>query len=296
MFDGYSFDRDEAGMSVSYQKFRQAYINTFARIGLPVSIVEADGGAIGDLENHEFMTLTDAGEDTILLCRASGYAANVERCPVLPPAPIQANQAEEKPLEIVSTPGARTIREVAGSLGTAETNLVKTLIYVADGTPVAVLIRGDRTLNEIKLRKVMGATQVAAADEATVERVTTAPVGFAGPVGLSIRVLADNEIAAMRNFITGANQADAHFVHVNVGRDFTPSEFADLREAIAGDLAPDGAGGVLVEARGIEVGHIFQLGTKYSGAMGANFAAEDSTSKPIRMGSYGIGLPDFLPR
>jgi prolyl-tRNA synthetase len=295
MFDAYSFDRDEAGMDTSYQKLWRAYDNTFRRIGLPVLTVEADGGAIGDLDNHEFMSLSEAGEDTVLRCPSCGYAANAERCAILPAPPVAANASDEKPLEIISTPGARTIREVGGLLGTAESNLVKTLIYVADGAPVAVLLRGDRTLNEIKLRRVLGAESVALADDAVVQRVTAAPVGFAGPVGIiGVRIVADHEIAGMRNFITGANQSDAHFVHVNVGRDFTPSEYADIREAAAGDACPRCADGVLIDVRGIEVGHIFKLGAKYSGAMGANFASEDGTPKPIQMGSYGIGLTRLL--
>jgi prolyl-tRNA synthetase len=282
-------------MDVSYWKFYQAYVNTFARMGLPAISVEADGGAIGDLDNHEFMTLSDAGEDTVLRCPNCGYAANVERCAVVAPAPLDPATFREKPIEIVSTPGARTIREVAGLLGTAESNLVKTLIYVADGAPIAVLLRGDRSLNEIKLKRLVGAATLAPADDMTVERVTTAPVGFAGPVGLNeVRIIADNAVAAMGNFITGANQADAHFVHVNVERDFTPSEFADIAEAIAGDLCPNCQIGLLEDARGIEVGHIFKLGTKYSGPMAANYSSEDGTLKPILMGSYGIGLTRLL--
>ena len=295
MFDAYSFDRDEAGMGRSYRQLWNAYDNTFRRIGLPVLTVEADGGAIGDLENHEFMSLSDAGEDTVLRCPVCGYAANAERCAVAGPPESALVGSGDKPLEMVSTPGARTIREVASSLGTAETNLVKTLIYVADGVPVAVLLRGDRTLNEIKLRRILGAESLALADDEVVTRVTTAPVGFAGPVGLNgIRIVADQEIRGMHNFITGANQADAHFVHVNVGRDFTPTEFADIREAEAGDLCPNRGDGDLETARGIEVGHIFQLGAKYSGAMGANFAGEDGALQPILMGSYGIGLTRLL--
>ena len=295
MFDAYSFDRDSDGMDISYRKMWNAYDNTFRRIGLPVLTVEADGGAIGDLDNHEFMSLSEAGEDTVLRCSECSYAANAERCAVVAPEPIGPSPMNEKPLEIISTPGARTIREVAGLLGTADSNLVKTLIYVADGAPVAVLVRGDRMLNEIKLRRVIGAKDLQLADDVTVERVTAAPVGFAGPVGIiGIRIVADNEIAAMRNFIAGANQSDAHFVHINVGRDFSPTEFADIREAVAGDLCPNCKTGTLSPVRGIEVGHIFKLGAKYSGAMGANYIAEDGAATPIQMGSYGIGLTRLL--
>lgn len=300
MFDAYSFDRDEAGMDVSYKKQWRAYDNTFARCGLDVLVVEADGGAIGDLDNHEFMALSESGEDTVLRCDACGYAANVERCPVAPPQEKQAarksvNGHGDKPLEIVSTPGARTIGEVAGMLGTAPENLVKTLIFIADGQPVAALVRGDRDVNEVKLRRLLDAKDTALADDVTVEKLTGAPVGFAGPTGLNgMRIIADQEVEEMRNFITGANQADAHYVHVNIGRDFTPTEYADIRAAQTGDTCPQCRQGTLQETRGIEVGHIFKLGQKYSGAMGATFNAEDGTLQPVLMGSYGIGLTRLL--
>lgn len=303
MFDAYSFDRDDAGMDVSYKNQWRAYDNMFARFGLDVLVVEADGGAIGDLDNHEFMALSESGEDTVLRCDACGYAANVERCPVAPPqkeqsAPKNGNGSNgngEKPLEIVSTPGARTIGEVAGMLGAAPEYLVKTLIFVADGKPVAALVRGDRDVNEVKMRRLLDAKEIALADDATVERITGAPVGFAGPMALNgMRIIVDQEVQGMRNFITGANQADAHYVHVNIGRDFTPTEYADIRAAQNGDVCPQCGNGTLQEKRGIEVGHIFKLGQKYSGAMGATFNSEDGSLKPILMGSYGIGLTRLL--
>ncbi len=292
MFDGYTFDRDEAAMDVSYKIMWGVYERFFLRCGVAVAVVEADGGAIGDLDNHEWMVLSPSGEDTILRCPACGYAANAERCPVLPPAP-PTNANGEKPLEIVSTPGVRTVEEVAGMLGTVPASIVKTLLFVADGTPVAALVRGDREVNPIKLKRHLGAAELALADAKTVERLTDAPVGFAGPSGLNgTRIVADQEIAVLRNFITGANQADAHFVHVNVGRDFTPSEFADVRVAEAGDTCPKCEDSKLETVRGIEVGHIFKLGTKYSKAMGATVPAEeDGTPRAVEMGCYGIGVP-----
>jgi prolyl-tRNA synthetase len=298
MYDAYSADRDEAGMDASYRKIWGAYDRVFARMELDVLTVEADGGAIGDLDNNEFMVLSESGEDTVLRCPACNYAANAEKCPVVPPtpsAPEVRNGNGEKPLEIVSTPGARTIEEVAGMLGTSATNLVKTLVFLADGGPVAALVRGDREVNPIKLMRFLGAKTLEMADGPTVERLTGAPVGFAGPAGIiGLRVVADNEVGEMRNFITGANQADAHYVHVNIGRDFTPSDFADIRTAVAGDLCPNCRQGRLEEARGIEVGHIFKLGTKYSGALGADYTDETGTLRPIQMGSYGIGLTRLL--
>ncbi|MBC8103445.1 MAG: proline--tRNA ligase [Cytophagales bacterium] len=299
MYDAYSFDRDDAGMELSFQKFKTAYSRVFNRMGLPFVIAEADGGAIGDLDNNEFVVLSPSGEDTILICRETGYAANVECCPVLPPDPADApiatngngNGNGDKPLEIVSTPGARTIDEVAGMLGTAPMHLVKTLIYLADGAPVAALVRGDHEVNEVKLRRLLNVAELFLADDTTVERITGAPTGFAGPVGLiGPRVIADHALSVMRNFITGANQADAHYVHVNVGRDFAPTEFADLRNALPGDPSPDDSRYLLTEARGIEVGHVFKLGTKYSAAMNATFTDENSHLQTIQMGSYGIGL------
>ena len=292
MFDAYSFDRDEEGMDVSFWKFAQAYRNVFRRMGLPFVEAEADGGDIGDLDNREFLVLTESGEDTVLRCEEANWA-----CACLPPEPLPApaNGNGQKPLELVSTPGMRTIEEVAGMLGAAPEHLVKTLVYVADGTPVAVLVRGDRELNEIKLRRHLKAKNLFLADEATVEKVTGAPRGFAGPVGLSgVRLLADYEVAVMRNFITGANQADAHYVHVNIDRDFAPDEYADLRVAVAGDRCPVAPEYTLTEARGIEVGHIFKLGTKYSAAMGATFNAEDGSTKAVQMGCYGIGNSRLL--
>lgn len=294
MFDAYSFDRDETGLEISYQKMWRAYENTFRRFGLETLVVEADGGAIGDLDNHEFMILSEAGEDTVLRCSACGYAANAERCAVLPP-PAPPLAGGEKPLEIVSTPGARGVEEVAGMLGVGASNLVKTLIFEADGGPVAVLVRGDRELNEVKLRRLLQTGSLALAGADAVEKLTGAPVGFAGPTGLSgVRLVADQEVSVMRNFIAGANQADAHVVHVNAGRDFPLPPFADLRLAEAGDTCPRCKDAPLAQARGIEVGHIFKLGAKYSGAMGATFTDENSASAPILMGSYGIGMTRTL--
>ena len=300
MFDAYSFDRDEASMGVAYAKQKKAYVRFFRRLGLSAVAVEADGGDIGDLENHEFMVLCDTGEDTVLMCAESGYAANAERCPVIPAdsptiGGAGARESEFKPLELVSTPGARTIDEVSAALGTEPRYLVKSLVYVADGVPHLLLIRGDRTLNEIKVRRLLGAARLEMADDATVREVTGAPVGFAGPIGVSdVPVIADFEVARMLNFIVGGNQADAHYVHANVGRDFAPTQVADLRVAEDGDPDPLGSGGVLRTTRGIEVGHIFQLGTKYSRAMGVEISDIDNVLRPVQMGCYGIGITRTL--
>jgi prolyl-tRNA synthetase len=209
---------------------------------------------------------------------------------VLPPAPPSG---ELKPLEMVSTPGARTIDEVSAMLGTEPRYLVKSLIYIADGKPHMLLIRGDRTLNEIKAKRFLGATTFAQADEATVEKVTGAPVGFAGPIGgESVPVIVDGEVMHMTNFIVGANQADAHYA--NVGRDFQATKVGDIRNAEEGDLDPAGSGAVLKTTRGIEVGHIFQLGTKYSKAMGVEVSNAEGVLTPVQMGCYGIGVTRTL--
>jgi prolyl-tRNA synthetase len=292
MFDAYSFDRDAHAMDVSYRAMWRVYENVFRRCGLPVAVVEADGGDIGDLDNHEWMVFSPSGEDTVLRCPACQYAANAERCPVAPPpaAAPSSNGSRNganglKPLEIVSTPGARTVEEVAGMLGTSPTAIVKTLIYLADGAPVAALVRGDREINEIKLRRHLHAKDLHLADGPTVERLTEAPVGFAGPSGLTgLRIVADQEVRVMRNFITGANQADTHYVHVNLDRDFVASEFADIRVAATSDACPKCGAGVLEEARGIEVGHIFKLGSKYSQAMGATRHRRGRRDSPGRDG------------
>jgi len=293
MFDAYSFDRDDSGMDRSYVRQRSAYERFFHRIGLPVLTVDADGGAIGDLDNQEFMSLSEHGEDTVLRCGACGYAANAEKCAV--PPPTGAVAYDPKPLELVSTPGARSIAEVASLLGTSADQLVKTLVFVADDQPVLVLLRGDRTVNEIKVRKALGVSRLELADDATVERVTGAPVGFAGPTGIvGTRMIVDSEVATMANFITGANVADAHYVHVNHGRDFALGEVADLRVAEDGDRCPACGNGTLSTVRGIEVGHIFKLGAKYSKAMGAQFTTEAGQLEPLLMGCYGIGMSRTL--
>ncbi|MBC8139446.1 MAG: proline--tRNA ligase [Fibrella sp.] len=296
MFDAYSFDRDVAGMDRSFQLFAQAYRNVFNRMGLPFVEAEADGGDIGDLDNREFLILTESGEDTVLRCAEANWAANAEACACLDIAPFEQTDESERAMETVSTPRMRTIEEVAGFLKVSPTKLIKTLIYVADKTPVAVLLRGDREVNEIKLRRVLNAKDLALASSDVVENITGAPVGFAGPTGIKAgtRVLADYEVRYLKNAVTGANQQDAHFTGVNAGRDFTPSDYADLRVAVAGDPCPVAPEYPLTDARGIEVGHIFKLGTKYSEPLKAYYSDEAGAQQPILMGSYGIGNSRLL--
>ncbi len=288
MKDAYSFDADEEGLSRTYEKFYQAYEKIFTRCGLRFRAVLADTGAIGGSESHEFMVLAETGEDRLAICEACGYAANVELAEVK--KSYRYEDEKEKPLEKVSTPGVKTVEEVSKFLGVPPSKLVKTLLYVADGEVVAVLIRGDYELNEVKLRNLLGASTLEMADAETVERVSQAPVGFAGPVGLKVsRLLADLSVRGLRNFVTGANAPDAHYVNVNYGRDFPEPEFYDLREVEEGDPCPR-CGRPLSLTRGIEVGHIFKLGTKYSEAMRATFLDREGRQRPFIMGCYGIGI------
>lgn len=294
MLDAYSFDRDDEGAQKSFALLRDAFARMFARCGLQSLVVEADSGAMGGSQSAEFMLISDEGEDTVLR-DASGYAGNAERCEAIP-APAEDPDAVVPPREQVSTPGATTIEDVSALLQIPTTRLIKTLLVAGpDGQPVAVLVRGDREVNDAKLARALGGTAVMA-DAPTVERVTGAPVGFAGPIGLApqVRVIADREVETVRDGVVGANAADAHLIHVQPGRDFPHPEYLDLRTAVAGDASPVHPGETLETQRGIEVGHVFNLGTRYSQAMGATYNAEDGQVKTIVMGSYGVGVSRTL--
>ena len=293
MFDAYSFDRDIDAMDTSYKAQRTAYERFFQRIGLRYLIVDADGGAIGDLDNQEFMSLADAGEDTVLSCDSCSYAANAEKCPVNPPTASETEPSVS--LEQVHTPNARTIDEVAAFLGTASSMFIKTLIYSADGKPVVVLVRGDHSVNDIKLARLVGAAELELAPEAMVVAVTGAPVGFAGPVGLTgVPIYADHAVTVLQNAVTGANKSDFHITGVAAGRDFTWTVAADIRVAEDGDSCPMCTSGTMRTTRGIEIGHIFKLGDKYSKAMQLDVTGEDGKLQAIQMGCYGIGMSRSL--
>ncbi len=288
MKDAYSFDLDEAGANLSYQKMYDAYRRIFTRCGLRFRAVEADTGSIGGTASHEFMVLASSGEDAIASCGSCEYAANVEKAQIRTLA-VSALQPSAQ-LETLSTPGRKTVEDVAAFLKVDLQKLVKTLIVQTDtGEVVAVLVRGDRELNDIKLCRLLGANEVQMAPEELVQKLTGAPVGFAGPMGLKLRLLADQEIEAMSDFVVGANQKDMHHVGVNLGRDFTPELFADLRSAVAGDQCPR-CEGALEIWRGIEVGHVFKLGTKYSEAMQATVLDAEGKDRVLYMGCYGIGV------
>jgi prolyl-tRNA synthetase len=288
MKDAYSFDLEEAGADVAYEKMYQAYRRIFERCGLKFRAVEADTGNIGGTSSHEFMVLASSGEDAIVSCDSCQYAANVEKAeirdagrPAAPPA---------QPLAKVLTPARKSVEEVAAFLGAAPQQLVKTLIVQTDaGETVAVLLRGDRELNDIKLCRLLGCNWVELAAEEVVLAATGAPSGFAGPVGLKLRLLADLEVRGMSDFITGANEKDAHCTGVNLGRDFAVEAFADLRQAVSGDPCPRCEGRLEIW-RGIEVGHVFKLGTKYSRTLGATVLDEKGQERVLFMGCYGIGI------
>jgi prolyl-tRNA synthetase len=290
MKDAYSFDRDEEGANKSYQDMYDAYCRIFTRCDLNFRAVEADTGPIGGSYSHEFMVLADTGEDAIVGCDSCNYAANMEKAEIRREA-LETRGVEMKELEKIYTPQVKTIQDLTAFLSAKPDQMVKTLIFQVDGRPVAALVRGDHEINPVKLKNLLGADVVEMADEETIRRITGAPVGFTGPVGLKgIEIIADFAIRGMTNFITGANEGDTHLRNVNLNRDFKVDRFADIRQAMEGDLCPRCEPGRLKITRGIEVGHVFKLGTKYSKAMGATFLDADGKEKYIVMGCYGIGV------
>ena len=291
MFDGYSFDSNEAALDSIYRANYRAYERIFQRCGLNYLAVEADPGAIGGSENHEFMILTESGEDTVLRCDHGNYAANAERAEI-PEESVPETRETPAASEVVATPGAHTVEQVCEFLKVPPSKLIKTIICLADGEPVAALVRGDRELNLPKFARSLKAKIVELADAATVVRVTGAPVGFAGPVGLatSMPIYADHELKLDANYIVGANLVNMHRKNVTPENDFKVTSWGDIRTAVAGDRCPRCPEGHLTEARGIEVGHIFKLGTKYSKDMGATFQDETGQSHAILMGCYGLGV------
>ncbi|WP_447977292.1 proline--tRNA ligase [Candidatus Nitrospira bockiana] len=288
MKDAYSFDVDEAAARLSYQQMYEAYQRIFTRCGLIFRAVEADTGLIGGSSSHEFMVLAETGEETIVYTEDGSYAANVERAEL--PAPAEAPLEAPRPLRKVATPGARTVEEVTAFLSLGADRLVKTLLYKTSKEVVAVLLRGDHAANEIKIKKALDVSELELADPDTVSKVTGAPVGFAGPIGLrDVRILADHAVKGLANFVVGGNEADTHWADANWTRDFTIDRFADVRNAQAGDPSPKG-GAPLKTAKGIEVGHVFMLGTKYSKAMNATFLDPQGQERLAVMGCYGIGV------
>ncbi|UCD65175.1 MAG: proline--tRNA ligase [Candidatus Zixiibacteriota bacterium] len=291
MKDAYTFDATQESFDRSYQKMVDAYYTIFKRAGLDTVKVESDTGAMGGKAAHEFMLLVDTngGEETILICDKCGYAANAEKAAFRDTVKI-GKPEKPKPLETVDTPGAATIEEVTAFLKVKPHELVKTLIYMADDKPVATLVRGDRDVNEIKLKNAVGAIQLELATPGQIEEYTGAPVGFAGPVGLKdVPLYVDPLVTKLSNFIVGANADQKHIVNVNLDRDFKATKVIDLSMARGGDGCPM-CNANLDSKSGIEVGNTFQLGTKYSLSLGAKFLDAEGKEHPIIMGSYGIGI------
>lgn len=294
MKDAYSFDADEEGMRASYAKMRVAYQRIFERCGLQYTIVQADAGAIGGSATEEFMVNAETGEDTILVSEDGAYAANVEKAE----SHLTAGEpgGAPKPMHLEYTPGDKSVEQLSKRFGLHPSRMVKTVLFRAVYSDreetVAVLMRGDLEVNEVKVANALSAVAVELADDARVRAATGAEPGFAGPVGLSatVKILADLSARGMTNFLCGANKTDHHLLDVNFGRDLPEPVFRDLRRARAGDLCIEPSRGKLRETRGIEVGHIFQLGTKYSTAMGAFFVDDKSQERPFVMGCYGIGV------
>lgn len=287
MKDLYSFDRDEAGLDVSYHKMYDAYTSVFQRCGLDFRPVEADSGAIGGNVTHEFMVIAESGEAEIVYCSACDYAANVEIAPCFP-----GENQQETPLEkkVVATPGQTTIEEVASFLKLSPQKFIKTLVYQADEALIVVLVRGDRVLNEIKLQKLHPSITLEMASAEKIKELTGSLPGFVGPVGLAkVKIYADEEIRTMVNAICGANQEGCHLLNVQPERDFQVSVYGDLRLVEEGEPCPH-CQAALKAARGIEVGQVFKLGIKYSQALNAKYVDENGQENLMVMGCYGIGV------
>ncbi len=291
MKDAYTFDVDEKAHQVAYQKMVDAYYATFRRCGLAVRKVESDTGAMGGSIAHEFMVIVDTagGEEVLFFCDKCDYAANIEKANSISPGEMK--DEKEKPLEKVPTPNAATVEEVTAFLGVPATKLVKTLLYSADGKAVGALIRGDRQINETKLKNHLGCLELEMASPELVESWSRAPVGFAGPIGLEgVRLIADPEVMELTNFVVGGNENEMHYVNVNHKRNFSVTETAVLRCAEADDLCPICKKGRLAVKKGIEVGNTFNLGYKYARSLGAKFVDADGKEREFYMGSYGIGV------
>ncbi len=288
MKDAYSFDTDDEGADASYKSMYEAYTLIFKRCGLRFRAVEADSGSIGGSVSNEFMVLAESGEDEIVHCVACSYASNVIKAETLEVDYPAGEQS--RPMEKVHTPEMKTVDEVCRFLKVTSKELVKTMIYLADDTPLAVLVRGDHMVNETKLLNFYGAQELKMADSAAIQKITGGPEGFSGPVGLEgIKIIADLAVKGLTNFVTGANENDYHLLNVNISRDFEVHDFQDLRLLEADDPCPR-CGSTLTIEKGIEVGHVFKLGTKYSQALKATFQDAQGEEKLIIMGCYGIGV------
>jgi len=289
MKDAYSFHRDWESLDATYRDFYRAYSKIIERIGLKYVVVEAATGAIGGSESHEFNVLASTGENTLLLCKRCGYAASQDRAEYTPD--YEEFQEPEKPLEKVETPNVRTIEEVSAFLGVPKDRIVKSLVFVGRSGAVMVLIRGDLEMNPEKLKAYLKDQTLELADPETVRKLFGVPVGFVGPVsaGNAVKIIGDLSVQKMKNYVVGGMEIDTHYVNANHGRDFEVSEWTDLKLVEAGDRCPR-CGEPMQSTKGIELGHIFKLGTKYSDSMGAYFTEQDGSKKPFIMGCYGWGI------
>ncbi|MBU1043009.1 MAG: proline--tRNA ligase [Candidatus Omnitrophica bacterium] len=296
MKDAYSFDRDIEGLGKSYDKMYDAYCRIFERCGMKFLPVEADTGIMGGDASHEFMVLAESGEDKIVQCEKCAYAASLDKAECLPPqATSHKPQATSQEVpEEVSTPGVSSVDQVAEFLKIPVEQLVKTIIYLADGKPVAVLVRGDHEINETKLSKVLKAVNLEMANSAIIEKVTKGPIGFSGPIELSdIEIYADYAVEEASNVVVGSNKADTHTRYVDIARDVKIKKFADIRSITAKDKCPRCGADIKIN-QAIEVGHVFKLGTKYTESLGATFLDEQGKAHPIIMGCYGIGVTRII--
>ena len=291
MKDAYSFDIDTDSLNKSYQKMYDTYCRIFERCKLDYLAVEADSGAMGGDVSHEFMIPNENGEDVIVKCRNCDYSANMEKAESSPIESKDDITLEE--LKEVSTPEMTTIKEVSDFLGIEPDKMVKTLIYTHNSGNVAVLVRGDHDVNESKLAKVISGGEITLADEDAVVKLTNSPVGFAGPIGLKTQVIADQAVSMMMNCVVGGNKADTHIINANQGRDFNIDMVTDIRYVTEGDRCPK-CNDALDISHGIELGHVFKLGTRYSDSLGAKFLDSNGKEQPIIMGSYGIGVNRIL--
>jgi len=286
MKDAYSFDTDLDGLEISYRKMDKAYRNSFDRMGLNYKVVTADTGVMGGLLSEEFQAVTDIGEDTLVLCDSCDFSSNIEV------APCVSETVDLEPLLDVSelyTPNVGKIKDLVDNYHISIDKMTKSMIYKIDNQFVLIMVRSDDEINEVKLQKLFNAQSVALAENDDVVRLTNAKVGFAGPVGTTLPIIADNRIKSMSNFLVGANKTDYHLTNVNVNRDFTVKQFADIRNIREGDVCPKCNEGHSHFSKGIEIGNIFKLGDKYAKALGLNFLDQNNQLNPVIMGSYGIG-------
>lgn len=286
MKDAYSLDADSEGLDAAYQRMCQSYINIFRRCGLKTLAVQADVGQMGGAASQEFMALNKYGEDSLILCPACGYAANAERATFAKP---EVARPPEGDVQAIATPGCKTIADVAAFVGVPKRQTLKAVFYVTiDGEFIFAVIRGDLDVNETKLRNLLGGVEFGPATDAEISAVGAVP-GYASPRGLTgVRVIADDSVRLGGNFVAGANREGYHLLNVNYPRDFEAEIEGDFALARAGDACPT-CGAALTKARGIELGHLFKLGTRYSEALGATYLDADGQARPIVMGSYGIG-------